>query len=193
MKQCLNEIVPPYYGIIPMRKFCRLCRRTEAPEIAADEIPSLLAQIPEEYTCCVVRGSEICSVNLAERKSDYDYVVSVHGDKPWYIMREKEISELLRYGYPPHEVSYLRFKGYLRRTFRLSDPNIEEITSRIHRLMAYDYDTDRYFEVLGEYGVRLSRRQLEELLKLFQNMCNNTPTFYNRGFTPNRMHKIGRI
>ena len=191
--QCLNEIVPPYYGILPMRKFCRLCRRIEAPVIAADEVPFLLEQIPEEYTCCVVRGGEICSVNLARKKPDYDYVVSVHGNKPWYIMREKEISELLQFGYPPHESSYRQFKDYLRSTLQLPDPDVEEITAQIHLLMAYDHDAERYFEVLGDYRIRLSRRQLEALMKLFQNMCNNTPTFYNRGFTPNRMHEIGSI
>lgn len=191
--QCLNKIVPPYYGILPIRKFCRLCRRVEAPVIAADEVPFLLAQIPEEYTCCVVRNGEICSVNLAQSKPDYDYVVAVHGNKPWYIMREKEISELLQFGYPPHEPSYRRFKDYLRRTLQLPDPDVEEITAQIHLLMACDHDTERYFEVLGDYGMRLSRRRVKEVMKLFQDMYNNTPTFYNRGFTPNRMHEIGSM
>lgn len=109
--RCLNEIVPPYYAILPMSRFCRLCRRTEAPQIAPEEVPALLAQIPDGFTSCVVTGDGVCSRNLVREPREYEYVVSVQGDKPWYIMREKELAELLQYGYPPHETSYKMFQS----------------------------------------------------------------------------------
>ena len=154
----------------------------------------LLVQIPEGYTCCVVRGDEIVSEDLLQPKTSeamtYADVKRVHGDKPWHIMREKEIADLLRYGYPPHEPGYVRFKGYLSRTLHLPASDVEEIISRIHRRMAYGAETEEFFEILEDHQVRLSYEQLEQMLKLFQDLNNDTPTFYNRGNTPNKMSGI---
>lgn len=48
IRKCLNHIIPPYYAIIPMKKLCRICRRTSDPVIQADEVPDLVRAIPED-------------------------------------------------------------------------------------------------------------------------------------------------
>ena len=185
--RCMNDIVPPYYAIMPMQKFCRLCRRAGDPQIRPEEVPALLRELPAGITECVVRDDEICSENLAEDRETYDYVVAVQGDKPWHIMRENEISELLTYGYPPHDPSYQSFKAYLQNHFRLDGKQIEKITRKIHLLSAYNHKMQDFFKVLDSFHLKLTRRQTEEMSKLFQNVMNNTPTFYNRGFAPAQM------
>ena len=185
--RCMNDIVPPYYALIPIQKFCRLCRRTGDPQILPEEIPALLRELPAGLTECVVRDDEICSEDLAEDRETYDYVVSVHGDKPWRIMRENEITELLTYGYPPHDPSYRSFKAYLQKNFRLNSREIETITKQIHLLSAYCHKLQDFFNVLDSFHIKLTRRQAEEISKLFQTVINNTPTFYNRGFAPIQM------
>ena len=185
--RCMNDIVPPYYALMPIQKFCRLCRRTDDPQILPEEVPALLRELPERRTECVVRDDVICSEELAEDQKTYDYVVSVHGDKPWRIMRENEITELLTYGYPPHDPSYRSFKAYLQKNFRLNSREIETITKQIHLLSAYCHKLQDFFNVLDSFHIKLTRRQAEEISKLFQTVINNTPTFYNRGFAPIQM------
>ena len=185
--RCLNDIVPPYYALMPLKKFCRLCRRTADPVIQPDEVPALLRELPEHFTECVITDDAVLSEELAEDQESYDYVVSAQGNKPWRIMREAEIAELLAWGYPPHDPNYRRFKDYLRKSFRLDDERIERITRRIHLRCAYSRGFDDLFEVFKEFHLKLTRRQAEDLARLFQELSNNTPTYYNRGYSPSQM------
>ena len=184
--RCLNEIVPPYYCIMPLKKFCRLCRRTEYPRIEADEVPALLEGIPPVFSECVLRGDELCHKEAAEDTEIYDYVVYEQGDKPYRIMREAEIAELLAYGYPPQEPAYIRLKDYLTGTFRLDAKLTEEIAAEICEIAAYGNDTMKTYEELCAY-VKPNRKQAEALIRILQDIHNNTPTCLNRGFAPSRL------
>jgi hypothetical protein len=125
---------------MPLQKFCRLCRRTNNPQILPEDVQTLLGEIPAGFTECVVVGDEICSKELAEKREIRNHVLSVHGNKPWHIMREGEISDLLTYGYPPRDPSYRSLKAYLHKSFRLDSRQVEDITKRIHRLFFNVHD-----------------------------------------------------
>ena len=188
--RCMNSIVPPYYALMPLQKFCRLCRRTNNPQILPEDVQTLLGEIPAGFTECVVVGDEICSKELAEKREIRNHVLSVHGNKPWHIMREGEISDLLTYGYPPRDPSYRSLKAYLHKSFRLDSRQVEDITKRIHRLSALCYEMQDLFDVLDTYHLKLRQRQIEELSAIFQDVMNNTPTYYNRGYTPAQMGEM---
>ena len=190
VRTCLNKIVPPYYSMIPMRKLCRICRRTNPPVISAEEVPDLAAAIPDNYCQCLIRDDMVYSKQLIEDPKILLYVKKVQGDKPYYIMREQEIEELLQYGYPPKSASYRRFRDYLISVFKKKPEEAEEILSHLHDAMAFSYKTEQYYDVLSIYGIKPTSAQTKEIQPLFQDMSNNTPTFYNRGYTPNRMEQI---
>ena len=103
IRKCLNKIIPPYYSMIPMRKLCRICRRTNPPVIQAEEVLDLVNSIPEDYCQCVIQDDMVYSKQLIEDSEILQYVKKVQADKPYYIMREQEIEELLENGYPPKE------------------------------------------------------------------------------------------
>lgn len=188
--RCLNEIVPTYYGVISLKKFCRLCRRTEGPRIEADEVPALLGQIPDMFSGCVLRGDELCAKDIAEDPESYEYIISQQGDKPYHIMREGEIADLLEYGYPPHEPSYRKLMAYLTDTLHLDRELTKDIAADLCETAAYGHGIFQCYETLCDY-VRPNRKQVEALIRLLQDVCNNTPTCLNRGYTPNRLSDSG--
>ncbi len=190
IRNCLNRIVPPYYSMIPMRKLSRICRRTNPPVIQAEEVPDLVMAIPEDYCRCAVRDGVVYSKQLIEDPEMLQYVKKVQADKPYYIMKEKEIEELLEYGYPPKDAGYRRFKDYLSETLGKAPETADKIVRHLHDAMAFSYKTEKYYEILSSYGIRLTRAQLMEIQPMLQDMSNSTPTFYNRGYTPNRMIEI---
>lgn len=190
IRKCLNKIIPPYYSMMPMRKLCRICRRTNPPVILAEEVPDLAKAIPEDYSQCVIRDDMVYSKQLIEDPETLQFVKKVQADKPYYIMREQEIEELLEYGYPQKEASYRRFRDYLSKEFQKKPEEVDEIIRHLHDAMAFSYRTEKYYEILSSYGIQLSLTQVKEIQPLLQDMSNNTPTFYNRGYTPKRMGEI---
>ena len=106
-------------------------------------------------------------------------------------MREQEIEELLEYGYPPKEASYRRFRDYLFKTFGKKPKDADEIIRHLHDAMAFSYRVEKYYEILSSYGIKPTLAQVKEVQPLLQDMSNNTPTFFNRGYTPKRMGEIG--
>ena len=191
IRKCLNKIIPPYYSMVPIRKLCRICRRTNPPVIQAEEVPDLAKAIPENYCQCLIRDEMVYSKQLIEDSETLQYVKKVQGDKPYYIMREQEIEELLEYGYPPREASYRRFRDYLSKSFGKKPKDAEEIIRHLHDAMAFSYRIEKYYEILSSYGIKPTLTQVKEIQPLLQDMSNNTPTFYNRGYTPKRMGEIG--
>ena len=190
IRKCLNKIIPPYYSMIPMRKLCRICRRTNPPVIQAEEVLDLVNSIPEDYCQCVIQDDMVYSKQLIEDSEILQYVKKVQADKPYYIMREQEIEELLENGYPPKEASYKRFRGYLSKEFQKKPEEVDEIIRHLHDAMAFSYKIEKYYDILSSYGVHLTLTQVKEIQPLLQDMSNNTPTFYNRGYTPKRLGEI---
>ena len=190
IRKCLNRIIPPYYAMIPMRKLCRICRRTNPPVIQAEDVPDLVNSIPEDYCQCVVRDGMVYSKQLIEDPEALQFIKKVQADKPYYIMREQEIEELLENGYPPKEASYKRFREYLSKEFQKKPEDVDEIIRRLHDAMAFSYKIEKYYDILSSYGVQLNLTRVKEIQPLLQDMSNNTPTFYNRGYTPKRMGEL---
>ena len=188
--QCLNEIVPPYYGIIPLSKFCRLCRRSENPAITPEEVPGLLKLIPEDSREATLYGDLICEKYLKEHPELYQDVVRAHGDKPWYIMRYREMEELLQYGYPKSSGWYRRLERFLKQEAGLEGKELEKGIHRIHIMIANSRRMQDIVDYLEDGIMEFREDSIEEFAKLFQNLVNHTSTYYNRGYSPNAMAEI---
>ncbi len=186
---CLNEIVPPYYAIMPLKKFCRLCRRTSEPRLDPEEVPAILSDIAAEDSACVVHEGDVVSKELLDDPSLYDYVVGEQNGKPWHIMREDEIDEILENGFPASEYYHKQLLAFLMSELRLPEPNAYGLVSTIHHSAAFGHSIDTVMGVFRDRRIRLREQDVRRLMPLIQGVCNHSPTFYNRGFTPAAMGK----
>ena len=53
--------------------------------------------------------------------------------------------------------------------------------------MAFSYKTQKWFDILSSYDIKLTKQQVMDITPLLQDMSNHTPTFYNRGGPPFKM------
>lgn len=190
LRKVLDEIVPIYYSMLPIRKFTRICRRTNDPQIQAEEVTELLAFIPESMHNCVIRDEMIYADQLIRDQESMEYVRSVQGDKPYYIIKEDEIDEILRYGYPYGKKAYRQFGEYLTKEMKVAPDVAEKALKKAHRLIALNYRVQKFFDMLREYDIIPTRKQAEEIMNLYMPLASNTRTMYNRGYTPTEMSRI---
>ena len=183
----MNDIVPFYYGVLPFRKFSRLCRRTGNPELNADEALALAKNIPERYVrSCIDEDSVIACYYLShpEKKEN---LLRAQGNKPFYIMRQNEIEELLEFRYPVKEFWYRKCRAFLTEVKGKDDQAADRLLREIHQKIALGYSLQDIFDMLDDENMTFSDSEFDVFLKIYQGLQNNTPCLLNRGYTPDNV------
>lgn len=181
----MNEIVPIYYGVIPLQQFSRLCRRKDSPALKPEEVPTLAKQIPDRYTGSSVEGDFVVSDYYRLHEKDKKELLALQGEKPFYIMRQKELEELIAYGYPVKEFWHNRLKALLMGQWKTSEKEAELILAEIHREVALGGRVQDIIDFLKDFD--LKKNELNDYMQLFQNIINNSPCMINRGYTPDML------
>ena len=190
LRQCLNTIVPMYYSMLPVRKFIRICRRTADPQIRAEEVQELLSFIPDSMHDCVIRDDTVYSGELIRDPDNMDYIRNIQKDKPYCIIKEDEIDEILHYGYPQGKRAYREFREYLLSELKVSADTAETVLRETHRRIALTYRIQKFYDMLKENGIIPTQKQAEEIMKIYMSLVANTRTVFNRGYTPDEMSRI---
>ncbi len=190
LRQCLEKIVPLYYSLLPIRKFTRICRRNNDPQIRAEEVPELLSLIPDSMHHCIIKDDAIWTNQLIEDPDALAYIKGVQKDKPYYIMRGEEIDEILQYGYPRNNKAYRRLKEYLLSEMKADPQVIETVLKKIHNLIALSHRVQKFFDTLVEYDIIPTQKQAEEIMNIYMDVVRQTHTMYNRGYTPLDIQRI---
>ena len=176
----MNRIIPVYYGEIPMNRFCRLCRRTDNPEMKPEEVPGLIKFIQEDFVDVQIDNNLICSDYYIEHPEIRKQLAEAQSGKPYYIMRQNEISELLEYGYPVKEYWHNRMLTWLIEK-RKNKEEAMRLVSEIHQQIALAYTQDDILNYLEQRGIR--EVKMDEFSKIYERMKDNTPCIENRGYS----------
>ena len=180
----MNRIIPVYYGEIPMNRFCRLCRRTDNPEMKPEEVPGLIKFIQEDFVDVQIDNNLICSDYYIEHPEIRKQLAEAQSGKPYYIMRQNEISELLEYGYPVKEYWHNRMLTWLIEKGKNKEEAMR-LVSEIHQQIALAYTQDDILNYLEQRGIR--EVKMDEFSKIYERMKDNTPCIENRGYSPAMM------
>ena len=188
----LSLIIRPYYGYIPKEKFCLLCRRKTTPVITPSEVMTLYDKILYQLNRCFIRDDLIVSKDL-EKDELFQYVKNLHGDKPYYIMSENEIEDIINYGYPLLNSHYKKLKSFFVQYWHTDIYNIEILLEDVHNTIIFEYGFNDVMKCLNEHGVPQSGVfDTDKFINILQDVYNNTRTYYNCGHTPQEMSKYMR-
>lgn len=179
-----DTILVWYYGYMPLKKFCRVCRRKADPSITPEDAAAVLNDIPQYAKDFQIIDGNIVS-SLCDDEKTYRAIKSFHADKPYYIIREDEIEEILQYGYPYREPHYSWLRNWLKMHCKTADN--EELIRRLHTYIALGHELSDIWFIFEEEGIRFTKKELNELLPIMQDVSNNTRTFYNCGHTPEEL------
>lgn len=115
------------------------------------------------------------------------------------VNRQKEIKrkpikieELFKYldcNYYEENISKVKFKKYLKEK-NISDEVVEEIILNISKMYRLGNTfVGVTFDMLQEYGVEISEKNMQEILNYLIEIYNNTRVWTNNGWTPIEMRK----
>ncbi|MBR5423685.1 MAG: SEC-C domain-containing protein [Clostridia bacterium] len=185
----LEDVVPPYYGYIPIDKFCRLCARRRDPEIKPEEVMELYHQLAPQRNPSIVLDGCIADKHLKDAKT-YQFIRNAHGNKPYDIVPFAELKDLFDNGYPAQNVYYAQLKRFLLKESDLSEEDVCDLLNVLHEEIAFSGDLDDVFDLFSEEEFAFSAEASMRLGSIVQNVMNNTRTYYNCGYTPSTIHKV---
>lgn len=181
-------IIPPYYGIIPERKFTRLCARSKNPKISADEVLPLFNRINPNFNFCKTIGGDIVA-NKLEESGQLKALKQIQEGKPLYLLTTDELEEILKYDYPKSDKGYAQLKNWLNN--HTDDKELAELLLiETHSMVAFCYDLDEIFQNIIDNCFSVDENSLQNLANILMRVSNNTRTHYNRGYTPNEMSRL---
>ena len=185
----LEDVIPPYYGYIPIDKFCRLCARRREPEIKPEEVMELYHQLSPENNPSIILDGCVADAHLRDAKT-YRHVKSAHANKPYDIIPFAELKDLCDNGYPAQNAYYALLKGFLLKESDRDEDDICEILIDLHEEIAFGGDFDDVFGLFTDDGFVFSMEASKRLVSIVQNVMNHTRTYYNCGYTPSMIHKV---
>ena len=185
----LEEVVPPYYGYIPIDKFCRLCARQRDPVIKQEEVMKLYHALAPEINPSFILDGCVADEHLKDAKT-YQHVKTAHGNKPFDIVPFEELKDLFDQGYPARNAYYAQLKRFLLKESGRNEDDITELLIDLHEEIAFGGDFDDVFGLFAEEEFVFSMDASKRLVSIVQNVMNNTRTYYNCGYTPSAIHKV---
>ena len=105
-------------------------------------------------------------------------------------MRQNEIEELLENGYPVSAGPYRRFQKHLIKDAGKTESEATRILRRLHMKIAYSHPIQEILDYFQEEGLTADEKSLKEMMNHYQALVKCTPTFYNRGFTPEAISRV---
>ena len=102
-------------------------------------------------------------------------------------MRQKEIEDLLRYGYPDKDVWYRKFRRFLIEKKQKSEEEADSLLKNVHELIALHYSSQDVMNTLEYNDVIPDGEEINDYMKIYQGLVNNSPCLYNRGYAPSML------
>ena len=180
------EAAANLYGVCPVRKLIEMINEQNDVRLTAERFNRIVDSVSDKMmlTWKVRRGVRFSDGLEGENPEDYEAFMESVKDKPYY-MPPKE--ELLRYA----DIDYFEMtpqlealKGYIVQRLGKVEGLAEAIVDDIQYACAMEEPLGVIMEEFETRNIRLSKKQLHDLMPLVMNVSNTTRTWSNRGFTP---------
>ena len=173
------------YGIAPVEIILKMVQTNPEIRMTQEELCEEIERIPDDISPMVlVRGS----VYRCELYPDDRGLLNAQGDKEFYIPTKQEILDLSNLGHFPENSQLKRLKFFMITKLGVSEEEAGFVSILIQNRICNDCKMQEVSDVLETFGIQAAnRKQAEELIKLLNDLWNNTRMLVNRGFTPNEM------
>ena len=178
---CL-EIVPYYYGSIPLGQFYELYR--QFGKLPLSEVRKAVSDIPEvDNPCRIMDGRVIAQGWIHDR--EYRKLEEAQGDKMYYLPLKEEVEDLSRNGYPTREKEAQALRALLQDLFEMDELDAEDLTEEIWYGVNQGESLGDVLDLINRKKLALpSQAALEKLVRAVTELNNHTHLLYNRGNTP---------
>lgn len=122
---------------------------------------------------------------------EYYNMENAQKGKPIYIPAKFELLNYADDFYCPKTKEYLSLKEFFRQKLKKSDKRAEELAEECYVVVTCE-DGNPFQAIFDDFRrmrVGIPNIHLDEFAALFQDFFNNTRLSFNRGFTPNELHR----
>lgn len=181
------------YGIVPYAKVVEIFNEQNEEKTCAEEVLADYHNMGLREVFFELKG-EYFVHEAIESEEDFDKLLDVQADKPYYIPCKED---LLKYGndnYFEKNQAYTDLKAYVLANILKDEEAAEELCSDLQLACCFG---EGPADALNQFLVREiefeSQEQVYEVGKLLSDLNNTTRMWDNRGYTPNELHEAGII
>ncbi len=178
------------YGIMPVGVLMDMLKTNPEVHLTEGETLEAVKNLPSEYREFVVAGQRIYHRELYP---DDRGLLAAQGNKKYYIPTMSEIITLGTKGYLPDNKELRKLVSYFIIRMGVSQEQAEMTANFIQTAISGDCEMQDVFDILEETGISInSEKQLNDVVKLLNDVWNNTRMLLNRGFTPKELAREDR-
>ncbi|WP_219834950.1 YecA family protein [Paenibacillus sp. R14(2021)] len=180
-----TEAAANLYGICPVQKLIEIINDQNGSSLTEEQFNRIRLSVTDKVLTWDVQRGFLFSDGLdGESLDDYEAFLESVKDKPYYIPPKEE---LLRYA----EIDYFEMtpqlealKGYIMQQLGKGERLAEAIVDDIQLVCSMEEPLSVIMEEFENRKIRLSKKQLQDIMPLIINVNNTTRMWSNRGFTP---------
>lgn len=190
LSQCL-DFGEEFYGVFNKDILRELFNTRSGFYISEEELEKMCNDFPWDLTDCEMEEGESAISDYLIYGSQYKELLDAQAEKDFYIPSAQEIQDYAQNLYLSKEPAYENFMEFLQNeigmTYEEAYAEILDIPDKIQDgvdiSVVVQYYTDTYRELLDD-------AKLEKIVKLLQELNNNTRMRIHRGHTPNEMMRM---
>ncbi len=190
LSQCL-DFGEEFYGVFNKDILRELFNTRSGFYISEEELEKMCNDFPRDLTDCEMEEGESAISDYLIYGSQYKELLDAQAEKDFYIPSAQEIQDYAQNLYLSKEPAYKNFMEFLQNeigmTYEEAYAEILDIPDKIQDgvdiSVVVQYYTDTYRELLDD-------AKLEKIVKLLQELNNNTRMRIHRGHTPNEMMRM---
>lgn len=190
LSQCL-DFGEEFYGVFNKDILRELFNTRSGFYISEEELEKMCNDFPRDLTDCEMEEGESAISDYLIYGSQYKELLDAQAEKDFYIPSAQEIQDYAQNLYLSKEPAYKNFMEFLQNeigmTYEEAYAEILDIPDKIQDgvdiSVVVQYYTDTYRELLDD-------AKLEKIVKLLQELNNNTRMRIHMGHTPNEMMRM---
>lgn len=195
------------YGIIPLDKLLEIYNSQNEP-ISEEDFLSFVDEIDLEQKYFFIMGEDefyddVKNVPPIKRDLISEYILMEEKDPQYYKIKEAQIGKpyyvpakekLLKYEdsfYFEKTLSFISFRAFLRNQTNLTKEQADDVAEEIYcGANVHEGSVEDAFNMVNYFNRNLTGCDIDEFIRLFHDMYEDSRLHINRGHTPREMFKI---
>ena len=178
------------YGLVPIKKVVEIYNLQNEDKVSVKDVERIIENRTFDLKKCFVEAYENYLVNdFILDEYDVDEEINERKGIPFYVPNKTQLMKYRDDLYSEQPKEFVDLHRYLTNEFYDGDDIMAyELCEEIQVECEFDFTMEGALSCCEMLGKRIENRdQLEKVVKLIQNLNNNTRKWENNGFTPNEL------
>ncbi|KKC48569.1 hypothetical protein VE23_18190 [Paenibacillus sp. D9] len=179
------EAAANLYGICPVSKVIEMINDQNGGGLTEEQFNGIQSSVSDKMLSWDIQRGFLYSDGLeGETLDDYEAFLESVADKPYYLPPKEELLRYADMNYFEKTPQLEALKSYIMGQLGQEERMADAIADDIQLACSMEEPLDVIMEEFERRRIRLSRKQLTDMMPLLVDVRNTTRMWSNRGFTP---------